>query len=418
MSDWRRGPSGPRRTRRRSRRRARPCWTGRSTSSVAVSTTTAAARTCSATTPSRHLDPVGRLPPEHRVDVVRRAARQGLLRRRHRHRRRQVRGLRLRPGSDAWTRVADLPLDMWGSAYSVVDDRLVVVGGAAVDSSAVTNEGYAYDAVTDSWSALPPSRYAFFRASGACGFTKIGGKFERLERVRLRGAAPRLRRLPATTDFPWVRTTPRRAGSALSTPLACSCTWMREAWTRACTSCGSGCARRRRTTCRTSGSGWWSGADERAQATPAGTGAEAWGGARRPTRGRAAGRRTGPARSRRRHVARDVAHSWLAMPRRVVGLDVLGQAVDDRLGLRLEGAEQLVPDDQDAAVVAVEVAAVGAVVDPVVRRGVEHLLERADAADRLGVDPELVDQVEGAGLLDDRRADAERGRAARTGPRS
>ena len=43
--------------------------------------------------------------------------------------------------------MADLPLDMWASAYSVVDDRLVVVGGAAVDSSMVTNEGFAYDAV-------------------------------------------------------------------------------------------------------------------------------------------------------------------------------------------------------------------------------------------------------------------------------
>ena len=52
--------------------------------------------------------------------------------------------------------------------------------------------------------------------------------------------------------------------------------------------------------------------------------------------------------------------------RRVVGVDVAGQAVDDRLRLRLEGAEQPVPDDQDAAVVAVEVLAVGAVVDPVV----------------------------------------------------
>jgi hypothetical protein len=38
-------------------------------------------------------------------------------------------------------------------------------------------------------------------------------------------------------------------------------------------------------------------------------------------------------------------------------VDVFGQAVDHALALGLERAEQLVPDDEDAAVVAIEVAA-------------------------------------------------------------
>jgi N-acetylneuraminic acid mutarotase len=115
------------------------------------------------------------------------------------------------PQADSWTRVADLPLDMWASAYSVVDDHLVVVGGAAEDSSTVTNEGYSYDAASDSWSALPPSHHAFLRASGACGFVKIGGKLEAWD------GFPDVELLPGyddcrpSTDLPWVQAGPDRA---------------------------------------------------------------------------------------------------------------------------------------------------------------------------------------------------------------
>ncbi len=112
------------------------------------------------------------------------------------------------PGTDSWTRVADLPLDMWASAYSVVNDRLVVVGGAAVNSSMVTNEGYAYDAVSDSWAAVPPSKRAYFRASGACGFMKVGGKFEAWDGFSDVEQLPGYDDCRTTTDLPWVRATP------------------------------------------------------------------------------------------------------------------------------------------------------------------------------------------------------------------
>ena len=56
------------------------------------------------------------------------------------------------------------------------------------------------------------------------------------------------------------------------------------------------------------------------------------------------------------------------------------QPVADPLALGLVGAEQAVPDDQDAAVVAVEVLLVGAVVDAVVGRRVEDRLEPGAAA--------------------------------------
>ena len=65
---------------------------------------------------------------------------------------------------------------------------------------------------------------------------------------------------------------------------------------------------------------------------------------------------------------------------RAEGADVLGQPVADPLALGLVGAEHAVPDDQDAAVVLVEVDLVGAVVDAVVRGRVEDPLERPRAA--------------------------------------
>ncbi len=80
----------------------------------------------------------------------------------------------------------------------------------------------------------------------------------------------------------------------------------------------------------------------------------------------------------------------------VVRVDVLGESVPGPFGLGDERSEQPVPDDEDAAEVAVEVTALGGMVDPVVRGGVEDELEPAGhLVDALGVDPELVDEVRG-----------------------
>ena len=101
---------------------------------------------------------------------------------------------------------------MWASAYSVVEDRLVVAGGAAVASSVVTNEGFAYDSVTDSWSTLPPSHHALLRCAGACGFVKIGGKFESWPGDVAVEQLPGYDDCRPTTDLPWVRLSPDHAG--------------------------------------------------------------------------------------------------------------------------------------------------------------------------------------------------------------
>src|SRR6185295_14625421 len=95
---------------------------------------------------------------------------------------------------------------------------------------------------------------------------------------------------------------------------------------------------------------------------------------------------------RRPHVVRQVDELVEGDARRAEGADVLRQPVLRPYRLALEGAEHPVPDDQDAAVVAVEVDVVGAVVHAVVRGRVEDVLDRRrQPPNPLGVDPELVD---------------------------
>jgi hypothetical protein len=62
-------------------------------------------------------------------------------------------------------------------------------------------------------------------------------------------------------------------------------------------------------------------------------------------------------------------------------VDVLREPVVDGRPLGLEGPEEPIPHDQDAAVVAVEVLDIAPVVHPVVRRRVEHPLEGSHPID-------------------------------------
>ena len=79
------------------------------------------------------------------------------------------------PGTNTWTRRADLPMELWASASTVADGKLLVSTGVTDGSRVATNQGFGYDPRTDSWSALPNATYASFRSAGACGFYKIGG---------------------------------------------------------------------------------------------------------------------------------------------------------------------------------------------------------------------------------------------------
>jgi N-acetylneuraminic acid mutarotase len=79
------------------------------------------------------------------------------------------------PSSDSWAPVADLPIDLWGMSYSSAGGQLIVSDGVTAGSSKLTNQGFAYNPDTDSWTALPNSNNTVYRAAGACGFYKIGG---------------------------------------------------------------------------------------------------------------------------------------------------------------------------------------------------------------------------------------------------
>jgi Kelch motif len=76
-------------------------------------------------------------------------------------------------GSNAWTRVADMPYPDWGMAYAGADGRLQVVGGVA--NGSVTNQAVEFDPATGAWSGLPNANNAVYRGGAACGLYRIGG---------------------------------------------------------------------------------------------------------------------------------------------------------------------------------------------------------------------------------------------------
>jgi hypothetical protein len=86
---------------------------------------------------------------------------------------------------------------------------------------------------------------------------------------------------------------------------------------------------------------------------------------------------------------------------RIEELRLVDEAVHNLLvlPLPLEGPEQPVPDDEDSGVVLVEAVAVRAVMNAVVLGRVEDVLQGAQVLDHLGVDPELVEEVELSTML-------------------
>jgi N-acetylneuraminic acid mutarotase len=79
------------------------------------------------------------------------------------------------PVGDAWSAVASLPFDLWGSDYTAANGMLLVSGGVTNSSGTVTNQGFAYNPSSDSWTALPNANNALYRGGSACGFYQIGG---------------------------------------------------------------------------------------------------------------------------------------------------------------------------------------------------------------------------------------------------
>jgi N-acetylneuraminic acid mutarotase len=79
------------------------------------------------------------------------------------------------PGGSGWVKKTDMPDDAWGAATATANGKLEVMGGAIDNGTAVTNQGFAYDPASDTWSALPDSNNAVYRGGGACGIYQVGG---------------------------------------------------------------------------------------------------------------------------------------------------------------------------------------------------------------------------------------------------
>ena len=79
------------------------------------------------------------------------------------------------PGTDSWSSIADLPIDLWGMVAGAPNGMLVVSSGVTNGFNTITNQGYAYDPTSDSWAAIPNAQFPRYRAGGGCSFYKIGG---------------------------------------------------------------------------------------------------------------------------------------------------------------------------------------------------------------------------------------------------
>lgn len=77
------------------------------------------------------------------------------------------------PSTDRWSPIADLPTTLWGSAYAAVNGLLLTSGG--VVEGGISNQGFAFDPKTGTWTALPNADSAIYRGGGAPGFYRVGG---------------------------------------------------------------------------------------------------------------------------------------------------------------------------------------------------------------------------------------------------
>jgi N-acetylneuraminic acid mutarotase len=79
------------------------------------------------------------------------------------------------PGAGSWSQLADMPTDMWAAVSAAANGQLLVSGGVVDNSTVVTNQGYAYDPVANTWTAMPNANQTLYRSGGACGLYRIGG---------------------------------------------------------------------------------------------------------------------------------------------------------------------------------------------------------------------------------------------------
>jgi len=117
-------------------------------------------------------------------------------------------GFTFDPGTGAWSPIAGMPLDLWGSSDSAAGGMLVMAGGVANGSSELTNRAVAYDPSTNAWTNLPNATFARARGAGACGFYKLGGWSAPFTGAPESESLGGLEGCDESSDVPWLTETP------------------------------------------------------------------------------------------------------------------------------------------------------------------------------------------------------------------
>ncbi|RKR88824.1 subtilisin family serine protease [Micromonospora pisi] len=119
-------------------------------------------------------------------------------------------GYAYEPDTDKWSPIADLPVDLWASQYSVAGGRLVLAGGVIDEGQTLTNRTIGYDPASNTWQDLPNTLLPRARGAGACGGFKIGGAefapFAGAESERMTG----LGLCDEGAEVSWLTVTPSR----------------------------------------------------------------------------------------------------------------------------------------------------------------------------------------------------------------
>ncbi|WP_084557964.1 S8 family serine peptidase [Hamadaea tsunoensis] len=112
------------------------------------------------------------------------------------------------PNANAWSPIADMPIDLWGSAGSAAGGLLVLAGGVTGGSTAITNETIAYDPATNAWTNAPNAQFSVYRGAGSCGAYKIGGSPSSFVGSADSEVLPGLEQCDEASDVPWLSETP------------------------------------------------------------------------------------------------------------------------------------------------------------------------------------------------------------------
>ncbi len=113
------------------------------------------------------------------------------------------------PGADSWSPLADMPLDLWGSAVDVANGMLLLSGGLTNNGTTVTNQGFAFDPAANAWQELPNANFARYRSAGGCGFVKIGGSTGGFTPTPESELLPGFDQCGApAVDVPWMKASP------------------------------------------------------------------------------------------------------------------------------------------------------------------------------------------------------------------